>query len=185
MWSDCQPRDPGENTGLQGVFHNLKTLRSEFLSINPSYLAHTIIKSYPNTSGIDQQLFVVLFSDSASGHQSVNQLSVSLFVSVFYLFRVFTKPIINPAFQISCLECPTWADCQNRFVKHRTHLLLTQSFLYLCDIYSWHSQKNGDENIHLSQREVSVSFHELDLRSTMSSPRTGILSSIRFNSGQD
>ena len=26
---------------------------------------------------------------------------------------------------------------------------------------------------------------ELDLRSTMSSPRTGILSLIRFNSGQD
>ena len=159
MWSDWQPQDPGVE-----FLHNHKTLI--WVSINESIILNP---QHHQARGIKKHLQDKLssFSQIQRAISRVNQRSsVSLFVSVFYPFRVFTKPIINPAFQISCPQCPTWADCQNRFVKHRTRLLETQSFLYLCDIYSWHPQKNGDENIYFSQREVSVSFHEHNTQQT-------------------
>ena len=112
---------------LRGVFiHTIyKTLIR--VSINESIILslhhHLELSKYLRIDPTIVRCASFLRFHSKQSFVSQSIISVSLFVSVFYPFRVFTKPITNPAFQISSPQCSTWADCQNRFVKHRTHLL--------------------------------------------------------------
>ena len=82
--------------------------------LNQSYLPHIIIKDYLISKG-NKKLFLKDYTDIIetlilpTGKQYKLKFTFLIFISVLDLFRIFTEPIINSAFQISCLPCPTYS----------------------------------------------------------------------------
>ena len=90
-------------------------------------------------------------------------------------FRTLISNFLGAGCAVRFLKIETRLEIGDRVHTHNTHTLHT------CPIHYAHNKNQ----VGVRQSDSIASKYQLDLRSTMSSPRTGILSLIRFNSGHD